>query len=377
MSAVRPPAGARSVAEGEGTPVSASTTPLYDATALTHVAATLLQRAGLDAAMARSVAQTLVDGDLLGHDTHGLNLLAGYLKEIESGGMVASGAPETVSDRPAAVLWDGRRLPGPWLVHQGLDLLLPRARALGTASLVIRRSHHIACLAVYMLRALDEGMLMLLACSDPNAASVAPFGGTQAVFTPNPLALGFPLAAGGVMVDISASITTNGMSNRKHQAGERFADQVLIDAQGQPTNDPAVLFAKPPGTLLPVGGMGHGHKGYGMALLVESLTAGLAGHGRADAPEGWGATVYITLHDLAAFGGKDAFLRQMDHVAQQCRGNVPIDAQRPVRLPGQAGLSRRAVALREGLRLHPAIAPSLAQAEARYGIRLADALLRS
>lgn len=357
--------------------MSTSTTPLYDPKRLTQVAAALLQRAGLDPAMAMSVAQTLVDGDLLGHDTHGLNLLAGYLKEIENGGMTPRGTPETLSDRPAAVLWDGHRLPGPWLVHQGLDLLLPRARALGTASLVIRRSHHIACLAVYMLRALDEGMLMLLACSDPNTASVAPFGGTQAVFTPNPLALGFPLSGGGVLVDISASITTNGMSNRKHQAGERFAEPVLIDAQGQPTHDPGVLFAQPPGTLLPVGGTTHGHKGYGMALLVESLTAGLAGHGRADAPEGWGATVYITLHDLAAFGGKDAFLRQMDHVAEQCRSNAPVDPQRPVRLPGQAGLQRRADALHYGLRLHPAIAPALAAAEARYGISLADAVQRS
>lgn len=348
------------------------TLPLYDAAALVAFADGLLQRAGLAPAMALSVAQTLVDGDLLGHDTHGLALLAGYLKEIESGKMAVQGSPETLSDRPAAVLWDGRRLPGPWLVHQGLDLLLPRARALGTATLAIRRSHHIACLAVYMLRALDEGMLMLLACSDPNTASVAPFGGTQAVFTPNPLALGFPLSAGGVMVDISASITTNGMSNRKHAAGERFAYPVAIDAQGRPSDDPAVLFAQPPGTLLPVGGTTHGHKGYGLALLVESLTAGLAGHGRADAPEGWGATVYITLHDLATFGGKDDFLRQMDHVAARCRANLPVDARQPVRLPGEGGLRRRAQALEHGVRLHPGIAPALADAQARYGLRLAD-----
>ncbi|KQP13091.1 Ldh family oxidoreductase [Pseudorhodoferax sp. Leaf267] len=352
-------------------------TPLYDATALVAFATGLLQRAGLDAAMAACVAQTLVDGDLLGHDTHGLALLAGYVKEIENGTMAASGAPAVLSDRPAAVLWDGQRLPGPWLVHQGLDLLLPRARALGTATLAIRRSHHIACLAVYMLRALDEGMLMLLACSDPNTASVAPYGGTEAVFTPNPLALGFPLTGGGVMVDISASITTNGMSNRKHAAGERFAHPVLIDAQGQPTDDPGVLFAKPPGTLLPVGGTTHGHKGYGMALLVEALTGGLAGHGRADAREGWGATVYLTLHDLAAFGGKDDFLRQMDHIAAQCRGNAPADAARPVRLPGEHGLQRRERGQRDGVRLHPSIAKALEPAQARHGVRLADALRTS
>ena len=350
------------------------TLPLYDAGALRRFATDLLQRAGLAPSMAASVAGTLVEGDLLGHDTHGLALLAGYVKEIESGGMAREGTPTVLSDRPAAVLWDGRRLPGPWLVHQGLDLLIPRARELGTASLVIRRSHHIACLAAYMLRALNEDMLMVLACSDPNTASVAPFGGTQAVFTPNPLALGFPLTGGGVMVDISASITTNGMSNRKRAAGERFAQEWLIDAKGKPTNDPQALFDQPPGTLLPVGGLSHGHKGYGMALLVETLTAGLAGHGRADPPEGWGATVHITLHDLQAFGGKDAFVRQMDHVAERCRENVPVDADKPVRLPGEAGLKRRTSQETNGVRLHPSIAASLKAAEARYGLLLAQAL---
>ena len=351
-----------------------STSSRYDAAALAHYAAQLLQRAGLAEAMASTVADTLVQGDLLGHDTHGLALLAGYVKELESGTMKRDGTPIVISDRPAAVLWDGQRLPGPWLVHQGLDLLLPRARELGTASLVIRRSHHIACLAAYLLRALEEDMLLVLACSDPNTASVAPFGGTQAVFTPNPLALGFPIADGGVMVDISASITTNGMSNRKRQAGETFEHEVLIDAKGQPSKDPAVLFEQPPGTLLPVGGQTHGHKGYGLALLVESLTGGLAGHGRADPPEGWGATVYLTLHDLEAFGGKAAFLRQMDHVAAQCRTNPPVDATRPVRLPGERGLQRRAEQLATGVRLAPSIAPSLEAAEQRYGLKLADAL---
>jgi len=344
--------------------------PLYSAPALVDFAANLLTRAGMAQDMARSVAQTLVDGDLLGHDTHGLALLAGYVKEVEAGNMRSEGAPLVVSDKPAAVLWDGQRLPGPWLVHQGIDLLLPRARQLGSATLVIRRSHHIACLAVYMMRALEEGMLALLACSDPNSASVAPFGGTQAVFTPNPLALGFPLGEGGVMVDISASITTNGMSNRKRAAGEKFEVDRLIDAKGRPGRDPDLLFANPPGTLLPVGGIDHGHKGYGMALLVESLTGGLAGHGRADPKEGWGATVCLTLHDLDAFGGKEAFMRQMDHIADACRSNTPIDPARPVRLPGEQGLARRARQLKDGLRLHPSIAPALVPLAQKYGLDL-------
>ena len=348
---------------------------LYDASKLIAYGTELLTAAGLRLPMAACVAETLVEGDLLGHDTHGLAQLPGYLKEVESGGMRREGEPQTVSDKPAAVLWDGQRLPGPWLVQRGIDLLLPRARELGTATLVIRRSHHIACLAVYMLRALQENMLLMLACSDPRSASIAPFGGTQAVFTPNPLALGFPLSVSGVMLDISASITTNGMTNRKRAAGERFERDWLMDAKGNLSNDPSALFADPPGTLLPVGGLDHGHKGYGLALLIEALTGGLAGHGRADPAEGWGATVYLTLHDLDAFGGREAFLRQMDHVAVRCRENVPIDSAKPVRLPGERGLKLRDAARTHGLRLHPSVAPALAAAEQRYGPRLADAVL--
>src|SRR3546814_8360057 len=84
--------------------------------------------AGMDAPAAEAVADTLVEGDLLGHDTHGLALLAPYIKEIETKSMEVSGTAKTLSDRGAALLWDGRRLPGPWLIRQSIDTLTPRAR---------------------------------------------------------------------------------------------------------------------------------------------------------------------------------------------------------------------------------------------------------
>ncbi len=120
------PATAHTTRRRHLTPMN-DTSVRYDAAALTRFATRLLQQAGLAEPMALTVADTLVQGDLLGHDTHGLALLAGYVKELEAGTMTREGAPLVVSDRPAAVLWDGQRLPGPWLVHQGLDLLLPRA----------------------------------------------------------------------------------------------------------------------------------------------------------------------------------------------------------------------------------------------------------
>jgi len=344
----------------------------YDSSKLKVYAQHLLQAAGLDLAIAQVVSDTLVEGDLLGHDTHGLALLASYINEIESGGMKSSGSPIVLSDRPGAISWDGQRLPGPWLLDQAYKTLAPRARSLGVASLVIKRSHHIACLAVYLMRALQEGYLMVLASSDANSASVAPFGGTQAVFTPNPIAVGFPVEESGVMIDISASITTNGMTNRKYKAGEKFEHNWLMTSKGVPSNDPAVLFNQPPGTLLAVGGLDHGHKGYGLSLIVEALTAGLAGRGRVDPKEGWGATVHITLYDLKAFCGEAEFKRQMDYVAKLCKTNIPLDPNKPVRLPGQAAFGKRDQQLKQGVRLHHSIAPSLKEADEKYNVRLSD-----
>jgi L-lactate dehydrogenase len=305
------------------------------------------------------VAEVLVEGDLLGHDTHGLALLAPYLAEIERGAMATRGDIVVLNDRPAALLWDGGRLPGPWLTQRAVDAAIGRARTHGTATVVIRRSHHIACLAAYLRRATEQGFVLLLACSDPNTASVAPFGGTRAVFTPDPLAIGFPTAGDPVLVDVSASVTTNGMSSRLQREGWRFAHPWLLDAAGNPTDDPTVLAANPPGTILPLGGLDAGHKGYGLALLNEALTGGLAGHGRADEKEGWGATVFVQALDPAAFGGRQAFLRQTEFIAVRCRDNPPRPGVDAVRLPGERALARRRQQLAQGVKLHESILPAL------------------
>src|SRR5512140_1381239 len=102
------------------TPASAMSVR-YRAADLVSFARRLLIAAGADAAMAGDVATILVDGDLLGHTTHGLQLLAPYLRELDAGTMRKSGEWETINRRPASELWDGRRLPGPWLVLRAID----------------------------------------------------------------------------------------------------------------------------------------------------------------------------------------------------------------------------------------------------------------
>lgn len=342
----------------------------HDAAALRAFAAALLQRAGVADAIAADVADILVEGDLLGHDTHGLAQLPQYLKEIEAGRMTRDGTWDVVSSRGACALWDGRRLPGPWLTLRAIDAAAAMAATHGTGTIVIRRSHHIACLAAYLPRATERGLAIQIASSDPNSASVAPFGGTRAVFTPDPIAIGFPTEGDPVMIDISASLTTNGLTGRLHREKRRLEHAWLLDANGAPSDDPAVLFTQPPGTILPLGGLDAGHKGYGLALTVEMLTGALAGFGRADPKEGWGATVYVHVIDPDAFGGRAAFTRQTQWIAQACRANPPRPGVDAVRLPGERGLQRRAAQLRDGVRLHDSILPALAPWAEKLGVAL-------
>ena len=332
----------------------------YTPDALTHFAKQLLSSVGLNDDKATAVAEILVEGDLMGHTTHGLAQLPAYLAALESGQMRKEGEPLIVSSFPAAQTWDGQRLPGPWLVRKAMEVASGCARTQGTGTVVIRRSHHIASLASFHERATRQGLMMILTCSDFNSASVAPFGGLDAVFTPNPISVGFPTSGLPVVTDISTSTTTNGLTNRLKAEGKQLDHAWLLDGQGKPSKDPNVLFANPKGTILPLGGVDSGHKGYGFSLMVEALTGGLAGLGRADTPEGWGATVFVQIIDPAAFSGLDAFKRQTDAVTALCRASRPAKTGVPVKTPGQRGLELSAKQKLQGVELYASILPALA-----------------
>lgn len=341
---------------------------VHRAADLIAYATELLSRVGLDGDKSHTVADVLVEGDLLGHSTHGLALLAGYLGELEKGSMGKTGGPKIVADFPAAITWDGGRLPGPWLIMRALDTAIPRARENGTCTVVIRRSHHLACLAAYLKRVTDQNLMILLSCSDPNISTVAPHGGRRDVFTPNPIAAAWPTDGDPVMLDVSTSITTNGLVKRLHTEKRPLPGKWAVDANGDATDDPGVFFANPPGALLPVGGIDHGHKGYALGLLVEALTAGLAGHGRADPKEGWGASVFLQVIDPALLGGRAEFVRETSHLAATCRATPPRPGFERVRLPGETGLRRRAEQLASGVQLYGGILDTLIPWAKKLGV---------
>jgi len=354
--------------------VNAETRPLarYDAAALREAASSLFQAHGVPAEKAVVMADVLVESDLMGHITHGLGLVPKYLDDLAKGNMVLEGEPRVIADRGACVTWDGRLLPGGWLTMKALDLAMERVKTHGVVSVAIGNSHHIGCLAVYPAKAAARGLMCILHSSAPAASSVAPFGGREGVLAPDPMAVGFPTTGRPVVADISASITTNNMSLRLIERGERFEHKWLLDRDGNPTDDPAAITKG--GAILPTGGLDHGQKGYAMALTTEALTQGLPGFGRVEKPRGMNAGVFLQVLDPEAFAGLDAFTRQTGHTADRCRASAPRPGLPPVRLPGEKGLGLRERALVEGVPLAAGIMEALRPLMERHGIALPEAL---
>lgn len=340
----------------------------YRPVALVDFASLLFVSSGMGSAMAGTIAEVLVEADLLGHDTHGLAQAPGYLKEIDRGIMQANGAPEVISDRKAAVVWNGNRLSGIWLTVKALDLASERAREYGVATVAIREAHHIACLAAYLTRITDRGQMVLIASSNPAVSTVAPYGGIDAVFTPDPVAFGIPTEGDPILIDMSASITTNAMASRLRDAGKPLPGRWAQDADGNATDDPAVVFGPTKGALLPTGGRDHGHKGYGLALMVEALTQGLSGAGRAGKPTFSGAAVFIQVFEPEAFAGFGAFSRETQALVDLCHAARPVPGADAVRLPGERALARKREAIANGVELYAGIMDELTYWAGRLGV---------
>lgn len=326
----------------------------------------VLAAAGLPDAPAAAVGRGLVEADLLGHTTHGLALLADYVEELDNGTMEKAGEPEVISDHGAVATWNARRLPGVWTTGLAVEEASRRAQAFGIGAVAIRRSHHIACLAAFLEEPARRGLMVLVMSSDPSDSHVAPFGGLTPVMTPNPIAAGIPARPDPILIDVSTSITTAAMCGKVRSAGGVLPGPWVMDRDGKATNDPAVM--KEGGTILPIGGLDHGHKGYGLSLMVEALTQGLGAHGRADGPTEWGASVLVLAFAPALFGGLDGFERQTGWLGDACRAARVAPGSPAVRLPGEAGLARKREAMAKGVPIASGIAGDIARLAARFSL---------
>ena len=341
----------------------------YEYEPLLVFARELATNAGLPENRAAVLAEVLLEADLMGHTTHGLALLPGTLKNIETGAVRKTGEPEVISDNGAAVVWDAVSLPGTWVLSKAVDEACQRAQSTPVVTYVIRRAANIACLGAYLRKATDRGMVIWIMNSDPAMRTVAPAGSIDPQLAPNPLAFGYPTQGEPVLIDVSTSPVANGWIRRWSAEGTKLPDAWLQDAAGNLSDNPATLFGNPPGSMLPLGGITAGHKGFALGLIVEVLTAGLSGTGRANPAAAKGGTpVFLQVINPESFSGSAVLKAEASWLADACRKSRPRPGITSVRMPGDSANSLRTKQLRGGVTLHPTIMPELEKCAEKLGV---------
>ncbi len=310
--------------------------PRFPADVLERFASQVFQAAGVPAEEALIVSRGLVGANLRGHDSHGLMRVPQYLGFVQKGEYQLGVDLIVEHETPAAVVCDGQWGFGQVQAHRLLDLLIPKAQALGVASGAARNCGHIGRLGEYAERAAELGLILMATVNNCGAGQrVAPPGGTAPRLGTNPLCVGVPTESDPVVLDFGTSVVAEGKVRVYNINRTPVPEGWLLDSQGKATTDPSVLYTEPSGSILPMGGS-QAYKGFGLALVLDMLSSGLSG-GRTcfeGAPAAKGNNVLFVVFDPSRFAGRDAMETESTGLSRFVRGTPKAAGVDEILLPG-------------------------------------------
>ncbi|GIW78710.1 MAG: putative oxidoreductase YbiC [Gemmatales bacterium] len=310
--------------------------PVFSAEVLQSFAKSLFVAGGVPEEDANIVADSLISANLRGHDSHGVIRIPQYLKMIEEG-ILKPGLPlEVVSETAAVLIADGQWGLGQVQAHRLLARIIPKAHEIGIAAGAMKRCGHIGRLGEYGEAAAGQNCALIATVNGHGyGRAVAPPGGVAGRIGTNPLCLAVPTRTDPVVLDIGTSVCAEGKVRVCYNKGVPTPEGWLLDAQGKPTTDPAVLYREPKGTILPLGGS-QAYKGFGIGLLLDMFAGGLTGApcSRPEVTKPLGNAVLFIVLDINKFAGAEHFLNEVTGIAEavrQCPRAEGVDA---ILLPG-------------------------------------------
>ncbi|MBY4948062.1 Ldh family oxidoreductase [Cupriavidus respiraculi] len=324
-----------------------STITTTTTTATAHTEAALLdlgtrafQGLGLPPDDAADVARILVLADLFGLHTHGLSRVESYGDRLNSGGINATPDIVVTDLAPALRVVDGDNGVGPVVGMHALRAAMEVAGTCGIGMVFARGSNHFGPVSPYSLLAAEQGYASIIGSNA--TTTIAPWGGGDARLGNSPLGFGVPNPGGRpFLLDMAMSVVARAKIRAAFKRGEAIPDTWATDSRGVPTTDPRAALD---GFLMPIGG----HKGYGLALMVD-LFAGLLSNAAylthvkswVDAPdEPQNLGHFFILIDTRRLGSTAWLAQRMNDFAAILHGSPAVDAERPVIVPGEIELDR-------------------------------------
>jgi LDH2 family malate/lactate/ureidoglycolate dehydrogenase len=314
------------------------------------VAVNLLESRNALADNAFLQAYVLVEAELKGHPSHGLQRLPRILSRIERGLIdpVTEGASRWRSEALLDV--DGHNGLGPVVAMAAVKRLQERADTTGVVLAAIRDANHLGMLAYYVEQIAARGRVGIAMSS--SEALVHPHGGTRAMLGTNPLAIAVPTAGRPLVLDLATSTVSMGKIHHHAANGMPLPEGWARDADGRPTTDAA---SAKHGAIAPFGGA----KGYGLGMAIELMVAALAGsalapdiHGTLDADFACNKGDVLIAIDIRR---APDLLERLSAYLDLVRASPSEEPNRPVAIPGDGATRRRETALHDGFDIDPGL----------------------
>jgi ureidoglycolate dehydrogenase (NAD+) len=313
----------------------------------------VLRKCGLSEKDARVTADVLVTTDAFGVFTHGTKSLKGYVRRLQAGGLKPNAVPTIHAEGPAWAVVDGQSAIGMVTSVFAMNVAIEKARTAGMAYVGVRNSCHFGAAGYYANMAAKADMIGMAMANDI-PSMVAP-GSRKAVLGTNPFAYAVPAGEQDpVFLDIASSAVAGGKIYIAQALGQKVPDNWLVDAEGVPTTDP---FQYPHASaLLPFAG----HKGYGIAMMIETLAGVLSGAGMTWEIGNWMTSdPSQSTHHGAAFlainvGAMmpiDVFKRRVDQLIAEVHEAPTAKGASRIYVPGEIEWQKRRKALAEGIAL--------------------------
>ena len=286
---------------------------------------------------ARTVAQHLIGANLAGHDSHGVLRIPQYVQAVRTGQVKPGSKPQILSETTTMASLDAQDGFGQVAACYATALAIDKARQGGIATVTVRNSFHTGRIASYTSKAAEQGFVsIVMVNAGGGGQSVAPFGGIARRLATNPISIAAPAPSGrSVVVDFATSVAPEGKVRDYFQKGKAVPAGWLIDASGQPTTDPNEFYGSPGGALLPLGGP-VGHKGFGLAFVIDLLAGALSGAGvcRPDPPPPKDGLFMIVL-DVQRFVPLAVFHQQVMQLIDHVKSCPPAPGFKEVCVPGE------------------------------------------
>lgn len=331
---------------------------------------------GFAADEATQIADVLMQADLFGIESHGAQRMMYYHRNIASGSVAIGAQPEVLRETPVSALLDGHFAMGQLTARRAMAMAIEKAKKSGIGMVAVRNSSHYGIAGYYTLMAEREG---LASFSMTNTGPImVPTFGREMMLGTNPLAFCMPADPVPFWFDASTTVVTLGKVEVYAKRGKALPEGWTIGSDGCPSTDAVSMnrsiLAGEPGGVLPLGGEGEthgGHKGYGLALMVEALTGVLA-QGLM-APEMCGAHGDHTSHfflafDPGLFGDAQAIRAQMSRYLAMLRASAPAPGQARIYTHGEKAFEAQERRLREGVPVEANTLRELDEIAAALGI---------